>query len=129
MGALAKVGTEAEPAADQPDEGGFSSDERAAAVRESALLLGVIARLESLSALAGDISALSQKRMTALGRGRELPKAGRAKLQELLTSFSHEVAGLRLHAHLVSDLVADLEAGLERAAKVQPKPHLRRRVS
>ncbi|MEA3021487.1 MAG: polymerase primary sigma factor [Alphaproteobacteria bacterium] len=109
LGALAKVGAEAEPAADQPDEGGFSSDERAAAVRESALLLGVIARLESLSALAGDIAALSQKRMTALGRGRELPKAGRAKLQELLASVRHEVAGLRLHAHLVSDLVADLE--------------------
>ena len=109
LGALAKVGTEAEPAADQPDEGGFSNDEHAAAVRESALLLGVIARLESLSALAGDIAALSQKRMAALGRGRDLPKTRRAKLQELLSSFSHEVAGLRLHAHLVSDLVADLE--------------------
>src|SRR3981189_2788981 len=48
----AKVGAKAEPAADQPEEGGFSSDERAAAVRESALLLGVIARLEGLSALA-----------------------------------------------------------------------------
>jgi RNA polymerase primary sigma factor len=105
----AKVGAEAEPAADQPEEGGFSSDERAAAVRESALLLGVIARLESLSALAGDIAALSRKRMAALGRGRDLPKTGCAKLQELLSGFSHEVAGLRLHAHLVSDLVADLE--------------------
>ncbi|HEY4820545.1 MAG TPA: sigma-70 factor domain-containing protein, partial [Xanthobacteraceae bacterium] len=58
LGALAKVGAEAEPA-DQPDEGGFSSDEHAAAVRESALLLGVIARLEILSELAGDITALS----------------------------------------------------------------------
>jgi RNA polymerase primary sigma factor len=109
LGALAKVGTEAQPAADQPEEGGFSSDEHAAAVRESALLLGVIARLEILSELAGDITALSEKRMAALRRGRDLPKTGRAKLQQLLSSFSHEVAGLRLHAHLVSDLVADLE--------------------
>src|SRR5258705_9991837 len=47
--------------------------------------------------------------MAALGRGRDLPRPGRAKLEKLLSSFSHEVAGLRLHAHLVSDLVADLE--------------------
>jgi RNA polymerase primary sigma factor len=78
-------------------------------VRDSALLLGVIARLEGLSELADDIAALSKKRMAALGRGRELPKAGRARLHELLSKFSGEVAGLRLHAHLVADLVADLE--------------------
>jgi RNA polymerase primary sigma factor len=109
FGAPAPAGTEAEAAADQPEEHGASSDEHAAAVRDSALLLGVIARIEGLSALAGDITALSAKRMAALGRGRDLPKARRAKLQQLLTSFAGEVAGLRLHAHLVSDLVADLE--------------------
>jgi RNA polymerase primary sigma factor len=109
FGAPAPAATEAEPDADQAEERGFSSEEHAAAVRDSALLLGVIARLESLSLLADDIAALSKKRMAALGRGRELPKAGRARLHELLSKFGGEVAGLRLHAHLVSDLVADLE--------------------
>jgi RNA polymerase primary sigma factor len=114
FGAVAPAVTEAEPSADQSDadqseERGFSSEEHAAAVRDSALLLGVIARLEGLSELADDIAALSKKRMAALGRGRELPKAGRARLHELLSKFGGEVAGLRLHAHLVADLVADLE--------------------
>ena len=109
FGALAPAVTEAEPAADEAEERGFSSEEHAAAVRDSALLLGVIARLEALSLLADDIAALSKKRMAALGRGRELPKAGRARLHELLSKFGGEVAGLRLHAHLVADLVADLE--------------------
>ena len=109
FGALAPATTEAEPTTDQSEERGFSSEEHAAAVRESALLLGVIARLEGLSELADDIAALSKKRMAALGRGRELPKAGRARLHELLSKFGSEVAGLRLHAHLVADLVADLE--------------------
>jgi len=96
-------------AAEQPEEHGSSSDEHAAAMRDSALLLGVIGRLETLSGLAEDIAALSQKRMAALRRGRELPKAGRARLQELLLKFAGEVTGLRLQAHLVADLVADLE--------------------
>jgi RNA polymerase primary sigma factor len=109
FGALAPAVTEAEPAAEQVEERGFSSEEHAAAVRDSALLLGVIARLEGLSELADDIAALSEKRMAALRRGRELPKAGRVRLQELLSKFGNEVTGLRLHAHLVSDLVADLE--------------------
>ena len=109
FGALAPAVAEAEPAAEQAEERGFSSEEHAAAVRDSALLLGVIARLEALSLLADDIAALSEKRMAALRRGRELPKAGRARLQELLSKFGNEVTGLRLHAHLVSDLVADLE--------------------
>jgi RNA polymerase primary sigma factor len=109
FGVLAPAVTEHEPAADQTEERGFSSEEHAAAVRDSAQLLGVIARLEGLSLLADDIASLSKKRMAALGRGRELPKAGRARLHELLSKFGGEVAGLRLHAHLVSDLVADLE--------------------
>jgi RNA polymerase primary sigma factor len=109
FGALAPATTETEPAGDQADERGFSSEEHAAAVRDSALLLGVIGRLEALSELADEIAALSQKRMAALRRGRELPKAGRARLQELLSKFAGEVTGLRLQAHLVSDLVADLE--------------------
>jgi RNA polymerase primary sigma factor len=104
-GALAPSAPEAEASPDDQD----ARSEADAAARESALMLGVIARLERLSALVGDITALSSKRMSSLVRGRELPKAGRARMQQLLATVAGEVAALGLNADRVSDLLAELE--------------------
>jgi RNA polymerase primary sigma factor len=93
-------------------EGASAGDEHGVAgpsERELALLPGVTARLDGMSELAREIVALSRKHIAAAARGRDLPKAGRARLQELRSAFSAEVARLRLRADRVADLVAALE--------------------
>jgi RNA polymerase primary sigma factor len=67
------------------------------------------ARLERMSALAAEIGALSRKRLSALGRGRDLPKAGQARWQALFASFLADADELCLHAERVADLIGELE--------------------
>ncbi len=108
-GSRAQAEAQSGSSADETEDRGRSNEEHAAAARESALLHGSIARFEAISLLAGDITALSARRMAALARGRDLPKAGRARLQQLLSTIGGEVASLHLHADRVADLVAELE--------------------
>ena len=77
--------------------------------REQALLPGVVKRLDAMSDLVDEIAALTKKRMSQVGRGRDLAKAGRARLRQLLAEFAGEVAHLRLRADRVADLVAALD--------------------
>jgi RNA polymerase primary sigma factor len=77
--------------------------------REALLLVEVGARLEDLSAIACEIVSLSAKRVTATGRGRELSKRDRARLQQLVASFTCGMESLWLHPDRVSDLVRELD--------------------
>jgi RNA polymerase primary sigma factor len=78
-------------------------------IDEAALLPGVLARMERIAALAGDISALSRDRITAMTRGRDLAKAARSRLERHFADFAEEMTHLQLSAARVADLVGDLE--------------------
>ncbi|MEA2780194.1 MAG: polymerase primary sigma factor [Rhodospirillaceae bacterium] len=79
------------------------------AEREARLLPGIIARMESISAVAHEISSISQQRIAALACGQELSEGARARLEDLLLTFSGEMKTLRLHPDRVATLVGELE--------------------
>jgi|EndMetStandDraft_8_1072994.scaffolds.fasta_scaffold20494_2 RNA polymerase primary sigma factor len=80
-----------------------------AAEREADLLSTVGACLDGLSALAREIASTSRKRVTAVGRGRDVSKRTRAHLERLVADFARGMDGLWLHPDRVSDLLAELE--------------------
>ena len=80
-----------------------------AAEREADLLSTVGACLDGLSALAREIASTSRKRVTAVGRGRDVSKRTRAHLERLVADFTRGMDGLWLHPDRVSDLLAELE--------------------
>ena len=65
--------------------------------------------LRAMTALAQQIISLSRKRLASLGRGRDLAKTSRARLQDLTSRLADEAAAFRLHPDRVSDLVEVLE--------------------
>jgi RNA polymerase primary sigma factor len=91
-----------EPAA--AEEGVSTSDRRFEELR---------ARLKLLVRSAQEIDSLSRRRLKALGRGRDLTKSGRARLTQLLSSFSEKVTMLHLSAARVSELIDTLERELQ----------------
>ena len=95
---------------EETEEQSASSDDHSDfAAREQALLPAVLARIGAMSTLAGEITTLSQKRVAAVARGRDILKARRTRLGELIARFGSEAAQLRLRADRVADLVAALE--------------------
>jgi len=88
------------------------------AVRETKLLPDVMAQLNRMSVLADEISSLSRKRVTALGRGRNVAKRSVKRQHELLDSFAAEAARLNLHQDRIADLVAELECGRDAVIRV-----------
>jgi RNA polymerase primary sigma factor len=80
-----------------------------AAEHEADLLSTVGACLDGLSALAREIASTSRKRVTAVGRGRDVSKRTRAHLERLVADFARGMDGLWLHPDRVSDLLAELE--------------------
>jgi RNA polymerase primary sigma factor len=66
------------------------------------------ARLAHLVAVADEAVALNRQRLTALARGRDLPKRARPRQRELSSALIEEVAALNLRADRVSDLVEEL---------------------
>ncbi|HEY4918856.1 MAG TPA: sigma-70 family RNA polymerase sigma factor [Xanthobacteraceae bacterium] len=95
---------------EETEEQSASSDDHSDfAAREQALLPAVLARIGAMSTLAGEITTLSQKRVAAVARGRDILKARRARLGALIARFGGEAAQLRLRADRVADLVAALE--------------------
>jgi len=96
--------------AEETEEQGASTDDHGDfAAREQALLPAVLKRLDAMAALAGEITTLSRKRIAAVTRGRDILKARRTRLGELVARFGGEAAQLRLRADRVADLVAALE--------------------
>jgi hypothetical protein len=84
---------------EETEEQSASSDDHSDfAAREQALLPAVLARLGAMSTLAGEITTLSQKRVAAVARGRDILKARRARLGALIARFGGEAAQLRLRA-------------------------------
>jgi RNA polymerase primary sigma factor len=77
--------------------------------REARLPPETTRRLECIAALAREVTALSEKRTTALTRGRNLTKRDRVRLDDLLARVAREIVRLRLHPDRIGDLVAALE--------------------
>jgi RNA polymerase primary sigma factor len=84
------------------------------------------ARLEGISELAGMIASLSQRRMAAVARGRDLTRRDRIRLQDLLARAATEVGLLRLHPDRIADLAGALDGErrqldrIEREADARP---------
>jgi RNA polymerase primary sigma factor len=82
-----------------------AEDERDLSGGVAPLPPAVAERLETVSALARDIGALSRKRLAATGDiGRN-----EARLERLLSRFAGEAASLNLHPDRIAELVAELE--------------------
>src|SRR5437763_1084975 len=77
--------------------------------REALLLAEVSSRLQSTSAVAREIAALSGKRVNAAARGRELSKRDGARLRQLVATFTGEMEKLRLHPDRIADLIEVIE--------------------
>jgi RNA polymerase primary sigma factor len=90
-----------------PAHNGDESD--GALDREAGLMASIGARLDRMSRVAGEVAALSRKRVSAFGRGRDLPKTGRARWQALLAGFFAEADELYLHSERISDLIGELD--------------------
>jgi RNA polymerase primary sigma factor len=104
------------PAADHDET---ESDGTAFGDREQALLPGVLKRLGAMSRAADEIAAITKRRLSQLARGREISKANRTRLQQLLAEFGRDVARLRLRADRVADLLAALEGELRALAQAE----------
>jgi RNA polymerase primary sigma factor len=82
-----------------------AEDERDLSGGVAPLPPAVAERLETVSALARDIGALSRKRLAATGDiGRN-----EARLERLLSRFAGEAASLNLHPDRIAELVTELE--------------------
>jgi len=80
-----------------------------AAEREAGLASEMAACLDGLSALAREITSTSRKRVSAIGRGRDLGKRARAQLERRVADFARGMEGLWLNPDRISDLLAELE--------------------
>jgi RNA polymerase primary sigma factor len=69
----------------------------------------VMARLEDILAHVPEIKVLSERRIEAAARGRDLSKRSGARLQHLVSRFAAGIATLYLSADRITDLLAGLE--------------------
>jgi RNA polymerase primary sigma factor len=69
----------------------------------------VMARLEGILAHVPEIKLLSERRIEAAARGRDLSKKSGARLQQLVSGFAAEIATLYLSSDRITDLLAELE--------------------
>ena len=87
-------------------------------------------RFESLAAIAHEILRLSDRRIAALGRGRDLSKRDRQLFDDLASQLGSGLASLPLLAQRVSELIAVSESEEEqlRAAREEQRAHIERRL-
>ena len=78
-----------------------------------------MARLEGISALAGEITSLSRARMAALSRGRNLTRRDRARLSGLLARAACEIGLVRLHPDRIAELASALEGEQRQLARIE----------
>lgn len=97
------------PAPSTPDADDDKSDDDAAGQHASAEEAGLVSRFELIAALSVEIAGLAQKRIAALGRGKELSRPARKRLDELLPQVAQEIAGLNLQQDRISDLLTEIE--------------------
>jgi RNA polymerase primary sigma factor len=115
----------ARPPAAQPavvttdDDSDTESDGSAFGDRELALLPGALKRVAAMGRAANEIAAITKRRMSQVARGRDISKANRAKLQQLLAKFGGDVARLRLRADRVAELMAALDHELRALAQAE----------
>src|SRR6516162_1415623 len=88
------------------DDIGAPGNELDREARASAI---IAAHLDGICALDCKIKSVSQKRLAAVNRGRDLSVRARADLQRLLSEFASGMEDLRLHPDRISELAAELE--------------------
>jgi len=99
----------AEPAAD-PAAAAAATAETAEQVDElDARDAGVAARLGEIAAISTEIVKLAHARIDALAEERDISKARRTRLENLLAKFASEMGTLRLHPDRVADLIEVIE--------------------
>ena len=106
---LSEDGMPIPPGVAAADDG---DDERAAKAGEEPVdgrFAALAAQLEEIAELAREIRTLRRKRATAQARGRDIAKASRARLEELMESFAGEIAALHLHPDRVEELTTALD--------------------
>jgi len=104
-------------AATEDDE--QESDGTAFGDREQALLPSALKRVAAMAKIADEIAVLTKRRMSQVARGREIAKANRARLHQLLAQYGVEVARLRLRADRVTELMTTLEDELRTLAQAE----------
>jgi len=109
----------AQPVVTTDDDSETESDGSAFGDRELALLPGVLKRVAAIGRVANEIAAITKRRVSQLARGRDISKANRAKLQQLLAKFGTDVARLRLRADRVAELMASLDGELRALAQAE----------
>jgi RNA polymerase primary sigma factor len=92
-----------------PLAGVEEEDSERLAARETALAAGFTRRLNGLAATAREIASISSKRVAAAGRGRDVSKKDRARLQELTATFGRKMTSLWLHPERAAELFGELE--------------------
>ena len=91
------------PQQEDSSEGGDDDEVVAAPVAENT------PQLELVGLLGAEIAALAQKRIAALGRGKDVSRPVRRQLDELLARAAKEIADLRLQQDRVAELLDELE--------------------
>jgi RNA polymerase primary sigma factor len=109
----------APPTTPSSDDDEQESDGSVFGDRELALLPGVLKRLGAMAKVADEIAALTKRRVSQMARGREISKANRTRLQQLLAKFGADVARLRLRADRVTDLTTALDEELRALAQAE----------
>jgi RNA polymerase primary sigma factor len=99
-------------------EAGAAADAEGAASRSAAQMLIFRPRLERLAVLAQEIGALSQKRLVAQARGRDI-KSARLRLERILPDFEREMAALELHSDRVSALTKEVERARQSMRQIE----------
>jgi RNA polymerase primary sigma factor len=94
--------------------------------REVKLLPETMRRLERIAALTREITSLSQKRMTALARGRRPGRRDRIQLDDLLARTAREVGRLKLHPDRIADLISVLEHEHRQLGRIEQQGALAR---
>ncbi len=101
------VGEQANVQSPGAEEDGFGP----LSVGAPGLLPDVTERLEGIRMLADEIAGVTQRRIAALSRGKDLSSRERALLDRCLSRAAVEIAALNLQPDRISELAVDLEAG------------------
>jgi RNA polymerase primary sigma factor len=96
-----------------------ATDPEAPASRAAGQMLIFGPHLGRLAALVQEIRSLSQKRLLARARGRDIAKPARSRLQTILATFAREMGALQLQPDRVSALIEEVERAGQSARRIE----------
>jgi RNA polymerase primary sigma factor len=106
-----RVGHIADGAPSESDTKTETDDELGAEAEASGVAeADLLSRLAIIGALREDIARLVKRRIVAHGRGKELSRPARKRLDELMAEAAGEIAALNLQQDRITDLLIEIEA-------------------